>query len=161
MIAERDTRDAIVRELTDLLNGGHAHATLENAVKGLPVKYRGIKPEGLPYSIWQLVEHIRIAQCDILEFSKNPGYKSPVWPDDYWPSSAAPADEATWKSSLRQVKNDLKEFISLLENPANDLYTPFAHGEGQNLLREALLIADHTSYHVGQIIVIRRILGIW
>jgi len=153
--------DAVIKALKELLNGGHAHATFEDAVKDLPVKLRGEVPENMPYSIWQLVEHIRITQWDILEFSRNPEHESPSWPDEYWPKEKAPKDAHAWNDSIAQVKQERKEFIKLLEAPDADLYTPFAHGTGQNLLREAMLIADHTSYHTGEIIVLRRLLGAW
>jgi hypothetical protein len=152
---------AVIKALKELLNGGHAHATFEDAVKEIPVKLRGEVPENMPYSIWQLVEHIRITQWDILEFSSNPKHQSPSWPDEYWPKERAPKDAQSWKESIAQINRERKEFIKLLEAPGADLYTPFAHGAGQNLLREAMLIADHTSYHTGEIIVLRRLLGNW
>lgn len=151
----------LVKTLEQLLAGGQAHATFDDAVKHLPAKLRGVVPEGMPYSIWQLVEHIRITQWDILEFSRDPKHQSPSWPEGYWPKETAPADEAAWKKCLAQIKSDLNEFIELLKDPDVDLYAPFPHGDGQHLLREALLIADHTSYHTGEIIVLRRLLGAW
>ncbi len=151
----------LVKTLEQLLEGGQAHATFDDAVKHLPAKLRGVVPDGMPYSIWQLVEHIRITQWDILEFSRDPKHKSPSWPEGYWPKETAPVDEAAWKKCLAQIKSDLKEFIDLLKDPDVDLYAPFPHGDGQHLLREALLIADHTSYHTGEIIVLRRLLGAW
>ena len=154
-------RKILIDNLKELLKGGHAHATLEQAVKGLPAKLQGEVPEGMPYSIWQLVEHIRITQKDILEFSRDPEYVSPEWPAGYWPKEKAPKNEAAWKESLDEINSDLKEFIKLLEAKDADLFTPFEHGTGQNLLREAMLIADHTSYHTGEIIVLRRLMGAW
>lgn len=151
----------LVKTLEQLLAGGQAHATFDDAVKHLPANLRSVVPEGMPYSIWQLVEHIRITQWDILEFSRDPKHQSPSWPEGYWPEEAGPADEAAWKKSLEQIKSDLKAFIGLLKDPDADLYAPFPHGDGQHLLREALLIADHTSYHTGEIIVLRRLLGAW
>lgn len=151
----------LIKNLKELLNGGHAHATFEQAVKELPAKLRGQVPEGMPYSIWQLVEHIRITQLDILEFSRDPAYESPKWPEGYWPKETAPENAATWEESIAQIGKDHKTFIVLLEAPDADLFTPFAHGTGQNLLREAMLIADHTSYHTGEIIVLRRLMGAW
>lgn len=151
----------LVHTLEQLLTGGHAHATFDDAVSGLPENLRGVLPEGIPYSIWQLVEHIRITQWDILEFSRNPAHVSPVWPEGYWPDETAPGSEAAWKKSIQQIKDDCQEFITLLRQPDTDLYALFPHGDGQHLLREALLIADHTSYHTGEIIVIRRLLGAW
>ena len=152
---------AVKKSLEELLKGSHAHVSFEDAVKGLPEKLRGVIPENMPYSIWQLVEHIRIAQNDILEFSRNPGHQSPPWPEGYWPKDPAPKDDAAWKHSLSEIKKDLAEFIKLLDQPDTDLYEPFPHGDGQHLFREALLIADHTSYHTGEIVTIRRLLGAW
>ncbi|WP_346318919.1 DinB family protein [Chitinophaga sp. YIM B06452] len=151
----------IIKNLKELLHGGHAHATFEQAVKDLPASLRGQVPEGMPYSIWQLVEHIRITQLDILEFSRDPGYKSPEWPEGYWPKEHAPVNANAWEESITQIATDRKAFIELLEAPGADLFTPFQHGTGQNLLREAMLIADHTSYHTGEIIVLRRLMGAW
>lgn len=150
----------LVKELISLLAKGNAHVAFNDAVKSIPFGDLGKKPNGLPYSIWQITEHIRIAQKDILEFSANTNYKELNWPDDYWPKEAAPKNEAAWNDSLRQINNDLDKFIELL-NTSEDLYKPFEHGSGQNLLREAMLIADHTSYHTGEIIVLRRLLGNW
>ena len=151
----------LIKNLKELLNGGHAHATFEQAVKELPAELRGQVPEGMPYSIWQLVEHIRITQLDILEFSRNADYESPKWPEGYWPKERAPKNTTAWEESIKQVDSDRKTFIGLLEAPDADLFAPFPHGSGQNLLREAMLIADHTSYHTGEIIVLRRLLGAW
>ncbi|HVI49076.1 MAG TPA: DinB family protein [Chitinophaga sp.] len=154
-------KTAIVKSLKELLLKDNAHVSLADAVKDLPPKLRGVVPESLPYSIWQLVEHIRIAQKDILEFSRDPEYQSPRWPEGYWPAEPAPKNGEAWDSSLAQIKTDLKAFILLLEAPDAALFTPFAHGSGQHLFREAVLIADHTSYHTGEIVAIRRLLGAW
>lgn len=151
----------LIKNLKELLNGGHAHATFEQAVKDLPAQLQGQVPEGMPYSIWQLAEHIRITQLDILEFSRDPDYESPKWPDGYWPAEHAPKNAAAWEESIAQIARDRQAFIDLLEAPEADLFTPFPHGSGQNLLREAMLIADHTSYHTGEIIVLRRLMGAW
>jgi hypothetical protein len=151
----------VVKQLKDLLMAGNAHVSLNNALKDVPESIRGTVPDKLPYSIWQLAEHIRIAQWDILEFSRNSRHVSPKWPEEYWVKEAAPKNEAAWKDCIVGIKKDREAFVSLLEEVDADLYKPFAHGEGQNLLREALLIADHNSYHVGEIIAIRRLLGDW
>lgn len=151
----------LIHQLKQLITKGNAHVTLEEALKGIPAKLRGVVPDGLPYSLWQIAEHIRITQHDILDFSRNPKYKAIKWPDNYWPKEKAPKDAAAWNDCIKQIKKDTKEFIALLENKDADLYTPFKWGDGQNLLREAMLIADHTSYHTGEIIVIRRLLGNW
>lgn len=149
----------LINELSKLLLGGSAHASFSDAVKGLNPKLRGIKPENMPYSIWQLVDHIRIAQWDMLQFSKDADHQSPKWPDDYWPKESEPADEDAWKGSIEQIESDLDEFIELLEH--SDIYQPLEHGDGQNILREALQMADHNAYHIGEIVAIRRFLGDW
>lgn len=151
--------DPLVKELKKLLAGGGAHVGLKDAVAKIPFELLGERPHELPYSIWQLVEHIRIAQWDMLEFSKDGNHKSPKWPEGYWPEVAAPPDEKSWDQSLMQFDQDLKSFIELIQT--RDLYEPIPHGTGQTLLREALQIADHNAYHVAEIIVIRRLLGIW
>lgn len=154
-----DNQQVLIAELTKLLEGGGAHATLDDALEGLPPELRGVKPDNLPYSIWQLVEHIRIAQWDMLEFSRDPGHQSPKWPDDYWPKAAEPADEDMWQRSVDQIENDRNEFIDLLKS--GDIYKRLDHGDGQTVLREALQIADHNSYHTAEIIIIRRLLKAW
>jgi len=151
----------LIKQLNDLILKGNAHATLDSALEDVPVEIRGTVPEKLPYSIWQIMEHIRITQWDILDFSRNPDYKEIEWPADYWPKEAAPKDDAAWHDCIKQIKKDRQDFVALLEKDGVDMYTPFPWGTGQNLLREALLIADHNSYHTGEIIVIRRLLGHW
>ena len=154
-----DQHKILTDELIKLLKGGSAHASFDEAVEGLPEKLRGVKHENLPYTIWQLVEHIRIAQWDMLEFSKAEAHQSPEWPDEYWVKEKAPKDDVEWKKSLKQIDDDLDEFIQLLGK--EDIYKPIAHGDGQSILREALQIADHLAYHTAEIIVIRRLLGAW
>lgn len=149
----------VISELTKLLLGGNAHISLQDALKGLRPELRGVKPTHLPYSIWQLVEHIRITQWDMLRFCKDPDHKELKWPNDYWPDEAAPAKEDLWKGALRQINDDLEEFIELMEHA--DIYQPLPHGQGQSILREALQIADHNSYHIGEILALRRMLGDW
>jgi hypothetical protein len=154
-------RKELVKELKDLILKGNAHASLDEALDKVPARVRGIVPDKLPYSIWQLAEHIRLAQWDILDFSRNPDYQPMNWPEAYWPKKKAPKNNAEWDKTIKQIKKDRNDFIKLLENEDTDFYTPFPHGNGQNLLREAMLIADHNSYHAGEIIVIRRLLGAW
>lgn len=154
-----EKHDILITELTKLLKGGNAHADLKTALAGLPPELRGAKAAGLPYTIWQLVEHIRIAQWDMLEFSKDGSHQSPKWPDDYWPKETAPADDAAWKKSVKQIEDDLEAFVALLQD--GNIYANIPHGDGQSILREALQIADHNAYHVAEIIVIRRLLGAW
>lgn len=150
---------AIIKQLIELIEGSNAHKNFDAAIAGLPAEQRSVVPDKLPYSIWQLVYHICITQWDILEFSKDARHKSPEWPKEYWPVNAAPENEKQWDHTLQQIKDNRAEFISLLKD--GDLYTPFPHGYGQNLLREALLIGDHTAYHTAEIIMIRRLLGSW
>jgi uncharacterized damage-inducible protein DinB len=157
---ETSLKNNLIKELVSFLTKGNAHVTFHDAVKNIPFDDLGKTPEDLPYSIWQIIEHIRIAQKDILDFSANTNYKELNWPDNYWPKEAAPKDEAECKISLKQIDDDLNEFIELL-NSSEDLFKPFDHGSGQNLTCEAILIADHNSYHTGEIIVLRRLLGNW
>ncbi|MBS7564022.1 DinB family protein [Mucilaginibacter sp. Bleaf8] len=154
-----DTQQTIIDEVIKLLQGGSAHAGLDDALDNLPPEQRGVKPHNLPYSIWQLVEHIRIAQWDMLAFSKDSSHKSPKWPDEYWPQEAAPASEEVWNQSIQQIKSDLNALIDLVKT--RNIYEPIPHGDGQNILREALQAADHTAYHVAEIILLRRLLGSW
>lgn len=151
------------KQLVALIDGGQAHATFEDAVKDFPVDLRGVVPDGLPYSAWQILEHIRIAQRDILQFSAPPtgGYHGLKWPDEYWPKGAAPPSTEAWDRSVAAIQADRASFQKLLLKPETDLAKPFRWGTGQNLLREALLIGDHAGYHVGELIVLRRLLGCW
>jgi len=150
-------------QLAALLDGGQAHATFADAVKDFPVELRGVAPDGLPYSAWQILEHIRIAQRDILDFSAPPtgGYQAMEWPAAYWPKEKTPGGPEAWDRSVAAVEADLEKFKKLILKPGADLAKPFLWGTGQNLLREALLIADHNAYHVGELIVLRRLLGAW
>jgi uncharacterized damage-inducible protein DinB len=155
---------AVRQQLAQMLEGGQAHATFEAAVNGLPANLRGVVPDGLPYSAWQIVEHIRIAQRDILDFSRNTDgkYKPGKWPDDYWSNDAEPPSDTAWDNCVQQIDEDRTAFETLLKQADDkELVTPFAWGDGQNLLREALLIADHAAYHTGELIVLRRLLGAW
>ena len=155
--------EEIRTQLAALLDGGQAHATFEDAVKDFPAKLRGVVPEGLPYSAWQLLEHIRLPQKDILDFSAPPtgGYHPLKWPEGYWPKEAEPANAEAWDRSIAAIEADRKKFKALIAKPEADLVKPFRWGTGQNLLREALLIADHNAYHVGELVLLRRLLGAW
>ncbi|MBV9961656.1 MAG: DinB family protein [Parafilimonas sp.] len=150
----------LINELISFLTKGNAHVTFNDAVKNIPFEDVSKKPGGLPYSLWQIVEHIRITQKDILDFSANKNYKELNWPGDYWQKNSAPANEEEWNNSIQKINSDLDEFIELLKN-SDDIYKPFEHGSGQNLLREAILIGDHNSHHTGEIILLRRLLGNW
>jgi hypothetical protein len=152
------TSDPLRQQLTALLAKAEAHVDLESALKNFPPELRGQKPAGAPHSPWQLLEHIRIAQWDILEFSRNARHKSPKWPEGYWPKTEAPPDGKAWDKSVRQTLADLKEMSALVGDLKHDLLAPIPHGDGQTLLREALLVADHNAYHLGQLVMVRRIL---
>jgi hypothetical protein len=151
--------EPLIIELEKLLRGGTAHVGLNDALANFPDELLGETPHKLPYSVWQLLEHIRIAQADMLDFCKNPNYQPLKWPDEYWPKEPAPDNAESLAASLKKYNEDLEAFIELIHQ--EDLYTPFPHGEGQTLLREALQIADHTAYHVAEIIVLRRLLHAW
>jgi hypothetical protein len=148
-------------ELDRLLSGHGAHAGFDAAVADLPAKLRGTKPERAEHSPWQVIEHLRIAQWDMLEFSRDPKHVSPEWPVGYWPTHAEPKTDAAWGNSLNAFRRDLKAMRELVADPKSDLYTPFPHGKGQTLLRESLQLADHNAYHVGELILLRRMLGAW
>lgn len=155
-------RDRSLREhLIALLIKGNAHATFDAAIKDLPASLRGKTPKDAEHSPWQLLEHLRIAQEDILDFSRNPKYKLRNWPADYWPPTPAPPDDKAWDKSVRAFRRDLKAMCGLVDDESIDLYAKIPHGEGQTILREALLAADHNAYHVGQLILVRRLLGAW
>jgi hypothetical protein len=152
---------ALRDHLTCLLEGGGAHRDMEYVLGGIPADARGTRPEELPYSPWELLEHLRISQWDILEFSRNPDHVSPDWPAGYWPSEVAPPSDEDWKESLATLQGELAEMVELVRDEGRNLYEPFPWGDGQTLLREALLVADHNAYHLGQVVVVRRLLGTW
>ncbi len=154
--------DRLLREhLVYLLNGGGAHLGFDEVVRELPEELRGRRAAGLPHTAWQLLEHLRIAQWDILEFSYNPKHVSPEFASGYWPKTEAPPSDDAWKKSANAFRSDLKAMIELVKNPQTDLYARIAHGKGQTILREALLVADHNAYHLGQLVDLRRALGAW
>ena len=157
------TDDAALREqLVALLKGGHAHATLDDAVAQFPADRIGERPQGLPYSAWQLVEHIRITLHDLLEFSTNAEYVEPDWPSGYWSKNAVPGKDESWNATQKAIQADMKSFEALVHSPNSNLYATIPWGKnGETLLREVLLAADHTSYHVGELVLLRRVLGIW
>ena len=135
--------------------------SLDDAVADLPAPLRGRKPDGLPYSPWQLLEHIRIAQHDILDFCRNPKYEEMAWPDDYWPRSPVPPSDDAWEASVRSIREDRAGLEALARDQSVNLAAPIPHGTGQTYLREILLVIDHTAYHLGELIVARRLLGAW
>jgi hypothetical protein len=151
--------DANLRKhLIALLEGGNAHITFNDAVKEFPVEIAGVRPQGSPHSAWELLEHLRLAQADIVEFSASKDYVEKNWPRDYWPASPGPKGKREWNASVSAVRKDLETFLDILKDAGRDLFEPFPWGDGQTLLREALLIADHNSYHLGQLMLVRRML---
>ncbi len=156
-----DANKALREHLLYLLQGGGAHLDFDKAVVDIPPASRGRTAPPVPHSPWRLLEHLRIAQWDILEFSRNPKHISPSWPDGYWPSSDAPPEGGAWDRSLDSFRKDLGAMCALVADPATDLFAPIPHGEGQTILREALLVADHNSYHLGQLVIVRRLLDCW
>jgi hypothetical protein len=157
----RDAQAALRKHVLYVLGDGGAHLSFDDAIRGLPARLRGKKPAGLPFTAWQILEHMRIAQWDILEFSRNPKHVSPDFPEGYWPAADAPPSAVAWERSVSNFRRDLRAMEKLVANPKNDLLAPIAHGRGQTLLREALLAADHNAYHLGQLVAIRRLLGAW
>jgi len=157
--------DGVLRKhVLNLLRGGGAHISFDQAIADFPARLRGAKPPGAPHTAWQLLEHMRLAQWDILEFSREPTHVSPEFPAGYWPSTEAPSDEAAWKKSVATFHADLKAMQKLVEDPATDLLARIQHPEARpehTVLREALLVADHNAYHLGQLVLLRRLLGAW
>jgi hypothetical protein len=152
---------ALRQQLLELLRGGSAHADLDTCIDQLAPELYGSKPNGAPHSSWQLLEHLRFSLHDLLVFSTDSHYLAPKWPDDYWPSAEAPDSPEQWQSSVSALKADLSEFEKLIQNPQTNLYAKIPWGEGQTLLREVLLAADHNSYHLGQIVMLRKQLDAW
>jgi uncharacterized damage-inducible protein DinB len=152
---------ALRQHVVKLLVGGDAHATFEAAIKGFPAELRGKKPKGAEHSPWEVLEHLRIALGDILDFSTNPKYKERAWPKEYWPETAAPPDAKAWDKSVRAYREHLTGMCALVEDEKTDLFAKIPHGSGQTVLREALVVADHNAYHLGQMVLLRRLLGAW
>lgn len=160
--AKATNPDKALRDhLEYLLKGGGAHVHFEDAINTFPPSKRGVFAKGLPHTGWQLLEHARIAQWDILEFSRNPKHVSPDFPGGYWPKTPLPPSDEAWEKSWKSFEKDLKEMIALIKDPKTDLHARIPHGDGQTILREALLLADHNAYHLGQIVYLRRALGAW
>ncbi|HEX7288388.1 MAG TPA: DinB family protein [Candidatus Angelobacter sp.] len=153
-----DPHEPLRRHLITLLSQAEAHVDVETTLKEFPAGLRGRKPEGSPHTPWQLLEHMRLAQWDILQFTLDPKHKSPPWPEGYWPQSDAPPSDGAWDKSIQQFLADLKSVCGFVRDPQCDLFAKIPHGEGQTYLREALLVADHNSYHLGQLVLIRRML---
>jgi hypothetical protein len=157
MANEKEIRDHI----SSFLAWEDAHAGFDKAVDGIPAEARGKTPPGLPYSPWQLLEHLRRTQLDILDFCRNPDYEELTWPDDYWPKEAEPPSAAAWDACIADFLKDRQALQELARNPSIDLTAKIPHGSGQTYLRELLLVADHTAYHLGELVIVRRLLGIW
>ena len=146
------------KQLVEAMSGRQAHVDFAAAINDFPAQFRGVKPSNAPHTAWQLLEHMRIAQHDILDFSRNPNYRELKWPDEYWPNTDAPPDATAWDRSVATFRQEAQELVKLISNASQDLFQPFAHGDGQTLLREALLIANHNSYHLGQLVYLKKML---
>ncbi len=158
---KEDREQALRQHVIALLKGGQAHATFDDAVADFPTDVRGKKVKGLPHTAWMLLEHLRIAQWDILEFSRDAKHKSPEWPKAYWPKQEAPPSAPAWDNSVKSFHADLKAMQDLVKNPKTDLFAKIPWGDGQTILREAMLVADHNAYHVAELVYLRRLLGAW
>jgi len=155
------TDKALREHLLSLLRGGEAHLNFDAAIADLPPELRGARPPGIPHTPWRLLEHMRIAQWDILEFSRDAKHVSPEWPSGYWPETKAPPNAQAWNKTIRAFNADLEAMRKLVAAKSTDLHAPIPHGQGQTILREALLIADHNAYHLGELLLVRRLLGAW
>ncbi len=155
------TTAALREHVARALAWGDAHLTFDDAVAALPPAARGRAPAGLHYSPWQLLEHLRRTQHDILDFCRNPAYEQPEWPKDYWPPDQAPPSATAWDESVAAFRRDREALAALARDESIDLFARIPHGDGQTYLRELLLVADHSAYHVGELIVVRRLLGAW
>jgi len=156
-----NTDAALRRHVVRLLEGRGAHVPFDAAIAGLPPRLRGVRPEGMPHSPWEILEHLRIAQWDICEFSRSARHVSPKWPDAYWPKQPAPPRPASWMKSVRAFRAGLAAMKKRVADPKMDLFARIPHGDGQTLLREAFVLADHNAYHVGELVTVRRMLGAW
>lgn len=154
-------QDAIRSQLLEFLQGGSAHTDLRTALADMPQAHYGLRPAKAPHSPWELLEHLRFTLHDLLDFCTNPDYVAPEWPEDYWPGSASPADPQAWQNAVDGVLSDLSAFEALIEDPSTDLGAKITWGQGQTILREVLLAIDHTSYHLGQLVLIRKQLEDW
>jgi hypothetical protein len=160
-VSRSDPDRALRDHVADLLGVGHAHLRLKDAIADWPPALRGAKPPGQPFTPWRILEHIRITQWDIIAFTKSAKHVSPKWPTGYWPERDTPPDAAAWDEGIAQIEQDLQEMQALVRDPKKDLFARIPHGTGQTLLREALVLADHNSYHLGQLVLLRRLLGAW
>src|SRR6516165_4984034 len=156
-----DKLQSLRADLLALLTSENAHATFDATVKDLPADLRGKRPKDAPHSPWELLEHLRIAQWDIIEYALNPKHSSPDFPSGYWPKSPEPPDATAWDKSVAAFRSDLKKLAARIENPPTDLLAPIPHANNQSLLNKALLVADHNAYHIGQLVLVRRLLSSW
>ena len=156
-----NTDNAVREHVVAQLRGGSAHVEFDKVFARFPEDIRGKKIRDLPYTAWQIFEHMRIAQWDILEFSRDSKHVSPEWPEGYWPKTAAPPSRAAWTAGIKSFRNDLQGMIELVQDPSTDLFAPIPHGTGQTIMREALLVGDHNAYHLGQLVMVRKMLGAW
>jgi len=155
-------QDAALREhLLYLLKGGGAHVSFEDAVANLAPHFYGVNPPGSPHTPWEILEHMRLAQRDILDFCRNPNYRETPFPAGYWPETPVPPTDSAWKKSVKDFRADLKAMQKLVETKSTNLFARIPWGDGQTILREALLVADHNAYHLGQLVMVRRMLGAW
>ena len=153
--------DKALREQLAIFLGTQAHMSLADAVKGFPLKDMNVRPPNVPYTFWHLLEHIRIAQWDIIDFIRNPDYEELEWPRGYWPAKNAKATKKDWDATIARYQSDLKEMIALVKNPRTDLHAKIPHGDGQTILREAILIVDHNAYHIGEFAILRQVVNNW
>jgi uncharacterized damage-inducible protein DinB len=157
-----DANDKSLREhLVKLLTSSEAHTDIESALQKIPLELQGKRPANVDHSAWELLEHLRIAQWDILEFTRNPKHVSPDFPEGYWPARQKPPDEKAWGKAVQTFRADLKAMVEIVADKSNDLFSPISHGDGQTILREALVLADHNAYHLGQLVQLRKQLGAW
>lgn len=161
MISAMDRDAALRQQMAALLLWKDAHAGFDAAVDGIPPRHRGTTPPGMPHSAWQILEHLRLAQRDILDFCVAPKYEEMKWPEDYWPKAAAPDSEAAWDRSIAAFRTDREALAAMARDSSIDLFARVPNGTGQTYLRELLVVADHNAYHVGQLVLVRRALGIW
>jgi hypothetical protein len=156
------SNDQVVREqLLFLLGGGNAHMSFDQAVADFPMEAINSRAPNVDYSPWHLLEHIRIAQWDILEFSRDPRHVSPEWPEGYWPAPQTQADQAKWEGTIASIRHDLQALQEMVEDPSTNLYGDLPHAPGYNILREILLVADHNAYHIGELAILRQVMGLW
>lgn len=153
--------DLLREQLVKLLGWQDAHVNFDDVVEGIPQEKQGVRPQGLPYSLWELLEHMRLTQRDILDFCRDPAYRAPKWPEGYWPKSTVPPAPEAWQESVAAFRADRDALAWLAADPTLDLYAKIPHGEGQTYLREVVLVADHSAYHMGEFVAVRRVLGVW